>query len=184
MNTPNKLTVLRMILVPFFMAFMMIDINNIPLVIIGLVIFVIASITDAVDGRMARKYNMVTDFGRFMDPLADKMLTTAAFLVIAHHGRASVIAVMLILTRDFIVSGIRLVAASGGKVIAASWWGKIKTIFQMVAIIVAILLFLPIFPENVSVMITDILVWLSAVITVVSGYDYVAKNFDLIKEAK
>ena len=184
MNTPNKLTVLRMILVPFFMAFMMIDITNIPLVIIGLVIFVVASITDAVDGRMARKHNMVTDFGKFMDPLADKMLTTAAFLVLAHHGRASVIAVMLILTREFIVSGIRLVAAGGGKVIAASWWGKIKTIFQMVAIIVAILLFLPIFPENVSVMITDILVWLSAVITVVSGYDYVAKNFDLIKEAK
>lgn len=184
MNTPNKLTVLRMILVPFFMAFMMIDIKNIPLVIIGLIIFVVASITDAVDGNMARKHNMVTDFGKFMDPLADKMLTTAAFLVLAHHGRASVIAVMLILTREFIVSGIRLVAASGGKVIAASWWGKIKTIFQMVAIIVAIILFLPIFSENLSVMITDILVWISAVITVVSGYDYVAKNFDLIKEAK
>lgn len=184
MNTPNKLTVLRMILVPFFMAFMMIDITNIWLVITGLVIFIIASITDAVDGRMARKHNMVTDFGKFMDPLADKMLTTAAFLVLAHHGRASVIAVMLILTREFIVSGIRLVAAGGGKVIAASWWGKIKTIFQMVAIIVAIILFLPIFPENISVLTTEILVWLSAVITVVSGYDYVAKNFDLIKEAK
>ena len=184
MNTPNKLTVLRMIFVPFFMAFMMIDITNIWLVITGLVIFIIASITDAVDGRMARKYNMVTDFGKFMDPLADKMLTTAAFLVLAHHGRASVIAVMLILTREFIVSGIRLVAAGGGKVIAASWWGKIKTIFQMVAIIVAIILFLPIFPENISVLTTEILVWLSAVITVVSGYDYVAKNFDLIKDAK
>jgi CDP-diacylglycerol--glycerol-3-phosphate 3-phosphatidyltransferase len=91
---------------------------------------------------------------------------------------------MLILTREFIVSGIRLVAAGGGKVIAASWWGKMKTIFQMVAIIVAILLFLPIFPETVSATITNVLVWLSAVITVVSGYDYVAKNIDLIKEAK
>ena len=184
MNTPNKLTVLRMILVPFFMAFMMIDVTNIWLVITGLVVFVVASITDAVDGHLARKHNLITDFGKFMDPLADKMLTTAAFLVLMHHGRASAVAVMLILTREFIVSGIRLVAAGGGKVIAASWWGKIKTIFQMVAIIVAILLFLPIFPANVSVLVTDILVWLSAVITVVSGYDYVIKNIDLIKEAK
>lgn len=186
MNTPNKLTVLRMILVPFFMAFMMIDITNTWLVIAGLVIFVVASITDAVDGRMARKHNMVTDFGKFMDPLADKMLTTAAFLVLAHHGRASVIAVMLILTREFIVSGIRLVAAGNGTVIAASWWGKIKTIFQMVAIIMAIILFLPIpfLSTEIAVLTTEILVWLSAIITVVSGYDYVAKNFDLIKEAK
>ena len=184
MNTPNKLTVLRMILVPFFMAFMMIDITNIAYVRIGLILFVIASITDAVDGHLARKNNLITDFGKFMDPLADKMLTTAAFLVLMHHGRASAVAVMLILTREFIVSGIRLVAAGGGKVIAASWWGKIKTIFQMIAIIAAILLFLPIFTENVSVLITQILVWLSAIITVVSGYDYVAKNFDLIKEAK
>ena len=184
MNTPNKLTVLRMILVPFFMAFMMIDVTNITFVIIGLILFILASITDAVDGHIARKYNLITDFGKFMDPLADKMLTTAAFLVLMHHGRASAVAVMLILTREFIVSGIRLVAAGGGKVIAASWWGKMKTIFQMVAIIVAILLFLPIFPETASVLITDVLVWVSAIITVVSGYDYVAKNIDLIKEAK
>lgn len=184
MNTPNKLTVLRMILVPFFMAFMMIDVTNITFVIIGLILFIIASITDAVDGHIARKYNLITDFGKFMDPLADKMLTTAAFLVLMHHGRASAVAVMLILTREFIVSGIRLVAAGGGKVIAASWWGKMKTIFQMVAIIVAILLFLPIFPETASVLITNVLVWVSSIITVVSGYDYVAKNINLIKEAK
>lgn len=184
MNTPNKLTVLRMILVPFFMAFMMIDVTNITFVIIGLILFILASITDAVDGHIARKYNLITDFGKFMDPLADKMLTTAAFLVLMHHGRASAVAVMLILTREFIVSGIRLVAAGGGKVIAASWWGKMKTIFQMVAIIVAILLFLPIFPETASVLITNVLVWVSSIITVVSGYDYVAKNIDLIKEAK
>lgn len=186
MNTPNKLTVLRMFLVPVFMAFMMIDITNIWLVITGLVVFVVASITDAVDGNMARKHNMVTDFGKFMDPLADKMLTTAAFLVLAHYGRASVIAVMLILTREFIVSGIRLVAAGDGKVIAASWWGKIKTIFQMVAIIVAIILFLPIpfWTAETSALITEVLVWISAAITVVSGYDYVAKNIELIKEAK
>lgn len=184
MNTPNKLTVLRMILVPIFMALMLIDVANLWLVVSGLVVFIIASITDAVDGNMARKYNMVTDFGKFMDPLADKMLTTAAFLVLVHYGRASVIAVMLILTREFVVSGIRLVAACGGKVIAASWWGKIKTIFQMIAIIVAIILLLPVFPENMAVLTTEILVWISAVITVVSGYDYVIKNIDLVKEAK
>ena len=178
-NIPNTLSVIRLLLVPIFVYLFLSD-----FVTSALIVFILAGATDVLDGYIARKFNCTSTLGKILDPLADKMLTTAAFLVLAHHGRASVIAVMLILTREFIVSGIRLVAAGGGKVIAASWWGKIKTIFQMVAIIVAILLFLPIFPENVSVMITDTLVWLSAVITVVSGYDYVAKNFDLIKEAK
>lgn len=184
MNTPNKLTVLRMIMVPFFMAFLLLDVTNTAYVLIALVLFVIASLTDAIDGHMARKYGLVTDFGKFMDPLADKMLTTAAFLGLMHHGRASAVAVMLILTREFIVSGIRLVSAGSGKVIAASIWGKMKTVFQMVAIIAAIILFLPIFPQSTAATITDILVWLSAVVTVVSGADYVIKNIDLIKDAK
>lgn len=184
MNTPNKLTVLRMILVPFFMAFLMLDITVTAYVLIALVLFVIASLTDAVDGHIARKYNLVTDFGKFMDPLADKMLTTAAFLGLVYHGRASVVAVMLILTREFIVSGIRLVAAGDGRVIAASVWGKMKTIFQMAAIIASIILLLPVFPENAASAVTDILVWISAVVTVVSGTDYVIKNIDLIKDAK
>ena len=188
MNLPNKLTLFRVFLIPVFVVVLIfykqlglqLDIAK----YIATGIFVLASCTDAIDGYIARKYNLITNFGKFMDPLADKMLTTAAFLVLVHYGRASVIAVMLILTREFVVSGIRLVAACGGKVIAASWWGKIKTIFQMVAIIVAIILLLPVFSENVAVLITEILVWVSAVITVVSGYDYVIKNIDLVKEAK
>lgn len=184
MNIANKLTVLRMIMVPIFMAFLMLDISNPVFVAISLVLFVVASLTDTLDGQIARKCNMITDFGKFMDPLADKMLTTAAFLCLMHHGRASAVAVMLILAREFIVSGIRLVAAGNGNVIAASIWGKMKTVFQMVAIIAAILLMFPIFPQGISVLISDILVWLSAVVTVISGADYVIKNVDIIKEAK
>lgn len=184
MNIANKLTVLRIVMVPVFMAFLMIDIHNPAFVAIALVLFVVASLTDTLDGYIARHYNMITDFGKFMDPLADKMLTTAAFLGLMHHGRASAIAVMLILAREFIVSGIRLVAAGKGNVIAASIWGKMKTVFQMVAIIAAIILMFPFFPETAAIMISDILVWLSAFVTVISGADYVIKNIDIIKEAK
>ena len=184
MNTPNKLTILRIILVIPFMAFLMLSPGNTLFTAIALVLFVVASLTDAIDGHMARKYNLITDFGKFMDPLADKMLTTSAFLGLMSFGRASAVAVMLILTREFIVSGIRLVAASDGRVIAASIWGKLKTIFQMVAIIASILLLFPVFPENASAAVTDILVWISAVVTVISGADYVIKNIDVIKDVK
>lgn len=184
MNIANKLTVLRIIMVPVFMAFLMLDILNPVYVGIALVLFSVASLTDTLDGYIARHYNMITDFGKFMDPLADKMLTTAAFLCLMHHGRASAVAVMLILAREFIVSGIRLVAAGKGNVIAASIWGKMKTVFQMVAIIAAIILMFPICPEPTAILITNILVWLSAVVTVISGADYVIKNIDVIKEAK
>lgn len=184
MNTPNKLTVLRMIMVPIFMLFLMMDASNPINVAIALVLFAVASLTDAIDGHMARKYNLITDFGKFMDPLADKMLTTAAFLGLMQHGRASAWAVMLILAREFIVSGIRLVAAGKGNVIAASIWGKMKTVFQMVAIIAAIILMFPVFPQSAAAMVTDILVWLSAIVTVISGADYVIKNIDVIKDAK
>lgn len=184
MNTANKLTVLRIILVPVFMLFLMLNPTNPAYVITALVIFAAASLTDTLDGYIARNYNMVTDFGKLMDPLADKMLTTAAFLGLMSFGRASVWAVMLILTREFIVSGIRLVAAGRGDIIAASVWGKMKTIFQMVAIITAIIMLLPICPPETAEMITNILVWLSAVVTVISGADYVIKNAALFKDAK
>ena len=137
MNIANKLTVLRIIMVPIFMLFLMLDITNPVYVTIALVLFVVASLTDMLDGQLARKHNMVTNFGKLMDPLADKMLTTAAFLGLMHFSRASAWAVMLILTREFIVSGIRLVAAGEGTVIAASIWGKMKTVFQMVMIILS-----------------------------------------------
>lgn len=166
------------------MFFLMLDTENPVYVTIALVLFIVASLTDTLDGQLARKYNMVTNFGKLMDPLADKMLTTAAFLGLMSFQRASAWAVMLILTREFIVSGIRLVAAGDGKVIAASVWGKLKTVFQMIAIIASILLLYPIFPESVSGLVTDILIWLSCVITVISGADYVIKNFDVFRQAK
>lgn len=184
MNTANKLTLLRIIIVPFFMFFLMLDPTKPAYIITALVLFAAASLTDTLDGYIARHYNMITNFGKFMDPLADKMLTTAAFLGLMSFGRASAWAVMLILTREFIVAGIRLVAAGEGTVIAASIWGKMKTVFQMVAIIAAIIMLLPISPKETAELITHILVWLSAAVTVVSGADYVIKNIALFKEAK
>ena len=187
MNLPNKLTILRVILVPVFMAFMLaIPQSPAPYiyVTVSLLLFVIASLTDTFDGYIARKHNLITNFGKFMDPLADKMLTTAAYLGLLSMGRASCWAIMLILTREFIVSGIRLVAAGNGMVIAASVWGKAKTIFQMVSITAAFLLMYPFCPQNTGILITNILVWISAVITVISGADYVIKNLEVFKEAK
>lgn len=184
MNLANKLTILRIIMVPFFMLFLMLDHTNTAYITTALILFIAASLTDTLDGYIARHYNMITNFGKFMDPLADKMLTTSAFLALMSFGRASAWAVMLILTREFIVAGIRQVAAGEGTVIAASIWGKLKTVFQMVAIIAAIILLYPVCPEETSILITDILVWLSAVVTVISGADYVIKNIGIFRGAK
>lgn len=182
MNTPNKLTILRIILVPVFMASMLAISKNTAFVTVSLVIFIIASLTDTLDGYLARKNNLITNFGKLMDPLADKMLTTAAYLGLLSMGRASAWAVMLILAREFFVSGIRLVAAGNGTVIAASMWGKVKTVFQMISIIVAFLVMYPVCPEETGILITQILVWLSAVITIISGVDYLMKNKSVFKE--
>ena len=173
-----------MILVPVFMVFMLIDPENPVFVAIALAVFAAASITDALDGKIARKYNLITNFGKFMDPLADKMLTTAAYLGLLSMGRASVWAVMIILAREFTVSGIRLVAASSGNVIAASIWGKAKTVFQMVSIIAAFFMMFPFCPKETGILITNILVWISAVVTVISGADYVIKNLHIFKDVK
>ena len=179
MNTANKLTLLRIILVPVFMALLMVD--NLGCQIAALVIFVLAAATDGVDGYIARHYNQITTFGKFVDPLADKMLTTSAFLVLLYYGRMSPWAVMIVLAREFMVSGIRLIAAAEGEVIAASFWGKLKTVSQMAAVIAAIILMHPVFPENASMLITDILIWISVVFTVLSGADYLWKNRSLLK---
>lgn len=180
MNTANKLTILRMILVPFFMAFLAID--SIIWQNVALLIFIIASVTDAVDGYIARNYNQITTFGKFMDPIADKMLTTAAFVMLLAIGRMSAWALMIILVREFIVSGIRLLAAAKGTVIAASMSGKIKTVSQMVAIIAAIILLNPFFPETTAVIITNVLIWISTIATALSGVEYVSKNIGLLKD--
>lgn len=179
MNTANKITIFRVVLVPVFMALMMIDTTACR--IAALIVFIIASLSDAADGYIARNYNQITNFGKFADPLADKMLTTAAFLVLIHYERMSVWALMIVLAREFMVSGVRLVAAADGRVIAASIWGKLKTVSQMVAIIAAIILLMPMFPAISARIITDILVWLSVVFTTISGIDYLVKNKNVLK---
>lgn len=180
MNTPNKLTVLRMILVPVFMVLMMFD--DLTMQMSGLLVFIVASITDWLDGYLARRDNLVSDFGKFMDPLADKMLTTAAFLVIMEKDFISSWVLLIILFREFLVSGIRLVAVGQGKVIAASMWGKAKTVSQMVAIIASILLMnISVFTPGVTYVAVNVLVWISTILTLISGADYLIKNIGFIK---
>ena len=180
MNLANKLTILRVILVPIFIAFMTID--ALWAKIVGLLIFIIASLTDMLDGQIARKRIMITTFGKFADPLADKMLTTAAFLVFMQQGIIGAWPVFIILVREFAVSGIRLAAAAEGEVIAASFWGKFKTVTQMLSIVVGIILMcIPQIPSNITALIIQILVWICVVFTVISGVEYVVKNWKLMK---
>lgn len=179
MNLANKITLFRVVLVPIFMVLMMME--STAARVAALAVFIIASLSDAADGYIARNYNQITNFGKFVDPLADKMLTTSAFLILLHYGRMSVWALMIVLAREFMVSGVRLVAAADGKVIAASMWGKLKTVSQMVAIIAAIILLLPAFPEAASKIATDVLIWVSIVFTLISGIDYLWKNKGLLK---
>ncbi len=167
MNVPNKLTVLRMVLVPIFMAVYMIE--SIPFhSAIAAAIFVIASLTDWLDGYLARKNNLVTNFGKFMDPLADKLLVTGALLCLMERNMVAFWIVMIIIAREFIVSGLRLVAVTKGIVIAAGKLGKLKTVMQLVAITAAIL--------SLPKPLVDILVYLCAFMTVWSGADYLVKN--------
>lgn len=180
MNTANKLTLLRVVLVPFYMIFLLRP--DFVSQMIALAIFIIASLTDALDGHIARKYNQITAFGKFVDPLADKMLITAAFLVFLAQGIMNVWAVMIVLAREFVVAGIRLSAVTEGKVIAASFWGKLKTVSQMLAVIAAMLLLnISVIPHEVSMLITNILIWISVIFTVFSGADYLIKNKSLLK---
>jgi len=169
MNTPNKLTVLRMILVPIFMIVFMI--NAIPYnTVISAIIFIIASVTDWLDGYLARKNNLVTNFGKFMDPLADKLLVTGALLCLMERDAVAFWVVMIIIAREFIVSGLRLVAVTKGIVIAAGKLGKLKTVVQLIAVSAAILL-----PASFTLFV-DILIYLSAFLTVISGVDYLVQN--------
>ena len=192
MNLPNKLTLLRFALVPVFMVFMYIP--NPYSYLIALVVFAVASFTDFLDGSIARKYNMVTDFGKFMDPLADKLLTTVALIYLCLNGMCHEVVICIVLAREFAVSGIRLIAAAnpaGGKVIAAGMMGKMKTVLQMVASMLG-LLAMALMPlgliadstYNLMANVTNILMWVMAVLTVVSGMQYIVPNFDLIKNAK
>lgn len=171
MNLPNKLTILRVILIPFFVAFLM-DAFHIPgTKWIALAIFIIASLTDMLDGKIARKYNLVTNFGKFMDPLADKLLVCSALIAFVDMDMIPTWIVMIIIAREFIISGFRLVASDNGIVIAAGIWGKLKTVCQMIMIIVLIADFGGIFD-----MIGTVLIWLSLILTVISLVDYLYTN--------
>lgn len=177
MNLPNKLTVLRILMVPFFVFFMLTDVAGDASKWIALVLFCVASLTDLLDGKIARKYNLVTNFGKFMDPLADKLLVCSAMICMIETGKLASWFVIIIIAREFIISGFRLVASDNGIVIAASYWGKFKTVFQMAMIIVMILNL-----GGVFGIIETILMWISLVLTVVSLVDYVAKNTQVLTQ--
>ncbi len=171
MNLPNKLTILRVILIPFFVAFLM-DAFHVPgTKWIALAIFIIASLTDMLDGKIARKYNLVTNFGKFMDPLADKLLVCSALIAFVDMDMIPTWIVMIIIAREFIISGFRLVASDNGIVIAAGIWGKLKTVCQMIMIIVLIADFGGVFD-----MIGTVLIWLSLILTIISLVDYLYTN--------
>lgn len=164
MNLANKLTILRIVLIPVFLILLA---TNIPYkVYLATGIFIIAALTDKVDGYIARTRNQITTLGKFMDPLADKLLVAAALISLTELQRLSTWVVMIIIAREFAITGLRAIAAAEGIVIAASWWGKVKTTAQIIAII-AVLINLPYY---------NILVWIAVIITVASGIDYIYKN--------
>jgi CDP-diacylglycerol--glycerol-3-phosphate 3-phosphatidyltransferase len=177
MNLPNKLTILRVIMVPVFVLFMLTDIGGTANKWIALVLFIVASLTDLLDGKIARKYNLVTNFGKFMDPLADKLLVCAAMICLVEMEKLSAWIVIVIISREFIISGFRLVASDNGIVIAASYWGKFKTVFQMGMIIILIADLGGIFGT-----IGVLFVWVALILTVVSLLDYVIKNKEVLTQ--
>ena len=178
MNLPNKLTTFRVILIPFFVFFMlapnMTGINH----YIAAAIFIVASLTDLLDGKIARKYNLVTNFGKFMDPLADKLLVCSAMICLIQTGQLAAWIVVIIIAREFIISGFRLIASDNGVVIAASYWGKFKTTFQMLMVIVLILNIQMSFFQILGMILT----YVALILTVVSLIDYIVKNKDVLNE--
>ena len=179
MNLPNKLTVLRVIMVPFFVAFMLIpSLGGAANKYIALALFCIASFTDFLDGHLARKNNLVTNFGKFMDPLADKLLVCSALICLSSLGKLATWIVLVIIAREFIISGFRLVASDNGIVIAASYWGKFKTVSHMTMIIMLILDF----QNPIYFVLTQIVVWVGIALTVVSLVDYVWKNKQVLTQ--
>ncbi len=170
MNTPNMLTILRVIMIPFFVIFLLLDITEYDKYI-ALAIFIVASLTDTLDGYLARKNNQITNFGKFMDPLADKLLVSAAMICLVELHRIPGWVVIVIISREFIISGFRLVASDNGIVIAASWWGKVKTITQMLMIILVIADI-----GGVFVTLETVFIYAAMGLTVVSLIDYIAKN--------
>ena len=170
MNLPNKLTLFRVILIPVFVVFMLVSVMGDTDKWIALAIF----LTDLLDGKIARKYNLITDFGKFMDPLADKLLVCSAMICLVSLGKIPAWIVIVIIAREFIISGFRLIAADNGRVIAASYWGKFKTTFQMVMVI----LMIADIPQ--LYILTQIIMYVALVLTVISLVDYLVKNKDVM----
>ena len=171
MNTPNKLTVARMIIVPFLVVFLLTGWGGDTNRYISLALFVVASVTDWFDGYLARKNNLVTNFGKFMDPLADKLLVCSAMICMIELNRLPAWFVIIIIGREFIISGFRLIAAENGIVIAANYWGKFKTASQMIMIILLILHF-----DGIFVTLEQLFIWLSLALTIISLVTYIWQN--------
>ena len=179
MNLPNKLTILRVIMIPFFLIALLVE--GIPAgKWIALAIFILASFTDMLDGQIARKYNLITNFGKFMDPLADKLLVSAALIALIPLGKIPAWVVIVIISREFIISGFRLIASDNGVVIAASYWGKIKTVTQMVMIV----LLLADFSNPVMDILETVFIYLALALTVISLVDYLIKNKNVLKDGE
>lgn len=175
MNIANKITLVRIFLVPVFVLFMLTDFTEYNS-LIAFIVFVIATITDKIDGTIARKYNLVTDFGKFLDPIADKLLVSSALICLTADGTLPAWITIVIIGREFIISAFRLVCADTGKTVAATWWGKSKTIAQMVTIIV-LLMNIP----QLAILET-ILIYVSLALTIISLVDYFVKNINVLKE--
>ena len=173
MNLPNKLIILRTIMIPVFLIFLYIPGLGMTGDVLAAAIFVLASFTDLLDGKIARKYNLVTNFGKFMDPLADKLLVCSALIALVDLNRIPAWVVIIIIAREFIISGFRLIASDNGVVIAASYWGKFKTTFQMIMIILLIL--------NIdypySNIINMVIMYIALALTIISLLDYIIKNY-------
>lgn len=180
MNLPNKLTLFRVFLIPFFVFFLLAPYFSEYGNYIALVIFIVASLTDLADGKIARKYNLVTNFGKFMDPLADKLLVSSALICLVATGQLAAWIVVIIISREFIISGFRLIASDNGVVIAAGYWGKFKTVFQMLMVIVLIFDL----PGKGFYLLGQILTYIALILTVVSLIDYIWRNKEVLKEQK
>lgn len=174
MNLPNKLTMARVIMIPVFLVVLLSGVISEPMNrYIAVIIFMVASFTDYLDGHIARKYNLVTNFGKFMDPLADKLLVAAAIISMVELGDIAAWIVIVIISREFIITGFRLIAVEANVVIAASWWGKTKTVSQMAMIIVVL--------SGIGGILGQILIYASAILTIISGVDYIVKNISVLK---
>ncbi len=183
MNLPNKLTLLRVCMIPFFVVFARMNALWAQCVAVG--IYALACVTDALDGRIARSRNLVTNFGKFMDPIADKLLVMSALIVLTAQGRMPDWACILMLAREFLVSGFRLVAVENGVVIAAGPLGKLKTVFQMISTI-ALMLLVPVdgfaLLGQPGIVAANVLMYIALALTVISGADYILRNKDCIKD--